>query len=104
MYYYSKKHIAVETTTYGSEFISYFTWVDQIINLQDTIWCIAVPIHQNIYIFGDNKYFVHSGMHPHTKLRKQDTALYFNWDWEAIEYNMAAFYHVSGGDKPYDIL
>ena len=55
-------------------------------------------------MFVDNKYLVDSAIHPHENLYKRHNELYFNQYQGGIEYKMLAFYHVSGGGNPSNIL
>ena len=42
--WYSKKQATVETATYGSEFVAAQICIEQIIDLQNTLWYLGVPI------------------------------------------------------------
>jgi len=68
--WYSKKQATVETATYGSELVSAHLAVDQIVDLQLTLWYLGVPIHEKTYLFRDNKSVVDSSAKPHLKLHK----------------------------------
>jgi len=72
--WYSKKQATVETATYGSEFITNHTWVDQIVNLQTTLQYLKVPIWERSYMFGGNKTVVNSSTILHAKLHKRHNA------------------------------
>jgi hypothetical protein len=56
--WYSKKQATVETATYGSEFISARTCVDQVINLLTSLRYLGVQIRDKIFVFGDNRSMV----------------------------------------------
>ena len=51
---YSKRHRAVETATYQSEFVASKTATEQIIDLRHTLRYVGVPITTKSYFFGDN--------------------------------------------------
>ena len=104
MYWYSKKKNTVKTYTYGYEFFSLCTYVEQVICLWNILQYIDVPNRHKSYMFGYHKYVVDSVTHPYAKLRKYHTALFFHRVWETISYKMFAFYYVSGGDNLYNIL
>ena len=53
--WYSKKMATVETATYGAEFVAAKTCVEQIIDLQNTLRYLGVPINEKSYMFGDNE-------------------------------------------------
>jgi hypothetical protein len=48
--WYSKKQATVKTATYGSEYISARTCVDQIVDLQTTLRYLGIPIRDVSYI------------------------------------------------------
>jgi hypothetical protein len=73
--WYSKKQATVETTTYGSKFITACTCYDQAIDLMLTLCYLHVPICDVSYIFGNNKNIVQSATQPHAKLHKWHSAL-----------------------------
>jgi hypothetical protein len=60
--WFSKEQGAVETATYGSEFMAARLSVEQIKALRDTLRYLGVPLRQTSYMFGDNKSVVDSSM------------------------------------------
>jgi hypothetical protein len=75
--WYSKKQATVETATYGSEFIASRVCVKQIIDLQNTLLYLGVPIRSTSYMFGDNKSVVDTSMQVFAKLHKHYNMLLF---------------------------
>jgi hypothetical protein len=71
MDWYSKKQATVETATFGSEFITARTTIDQIMDLRMTL-------REKSYVFGDNKTVIDASSTPHAKLHKRHNALSFN--------------------------
>jgi hypothetical protein len=65
--WYSKKQAAVETATYGSEFIAARTCVDQIVNLRSYLSYLGVPVNGTSYMIGDNKTVIDGASFPHSK-------------------------------------
>ena len=55
-------------------------------------------------MFGDTKSVFDSAIHLNSKLHKRHIDLSFHRVWEAIEYNVVAFYRVYGIYKPSEIL
>jgi hypothetical protein len=82
--WYSKKQATVETATYGSEYISARTCVDQIVDLRTTLRYLGIPIRDMSYMFGDNESVINSSTQPHSKLHKRHNALSFHHVREAI--------------------
>jgi hypothetical protein len=76
--WFSKKQGSVETATYGSKFMASRICVKQVIDLQLTLWYLGVPIHDQSYMFGDNKAVVNSATKFDAKLHKRHTALSFH--------------------------
>jgi hypothetical protein len=78
MDWYSKKQATVETATFGSEFITARTTINQIVNLRMTLCYLGVPIREKSYVFGDNKTVINALLTPHAKLHKRHNALSFH--------------------------
>ena len=75
---------AVETATYGSEFVAARTCVEQVIDLRNMLHYLGIPVYETSYMFGDNESIVNSSSQVHAKLHKQHTALVFQRVREAI--------------------
>ena len=67
---YSKKQATSETATYGSEFGSGRTCVEQVVDLRNSFRYLGVPVNDISYIFGDNESMINSSSFPHAKLNK----------------------------------
>ena len=102
--WYSKKIATVETSTYGAEFMSARTCVEQLIDLRITLRYLGVPIRKISYMFGDNESVVNSSMHPTSKLHKRHVALSYHLVRAAIASGNFVFSHISGENNPADIL
>jgi hypothetical protein len=102
--WYSKKQATIETATYGNEYISARTCVDQIMDLRTTLWYLSVPIRDMSYMFGDNKSVINSSTQPHSKLHKRHNALSFHCVCEAIASGYVMLTYLPGKFNPADIL
>ncbi|CAJ1935495.1 unnamed protein product [Cylindrotheca closterium] len=102
--FFSKEQSNVETATYGSEFVATQTYVKQIMDLQQTLRYLGVPIKGQSYMFGDNECVVNSSSRPEAKLHKGHVALSFHRVREAVACNMLSFIHIDGVLNPADIL
>ena len=102
--WYAKKQATVETATYGSEYISARTCIEQATDLRITLRYLGVPINEKSYIFGDNKSVVDSSTIPHSKLHKRHNALSFHRVREAIATGAFNMVHMPGDYNPADIL
>ena len=102
--WFSKKQATVETATYGSEFASAKTAVQQITGLRVTLRYLGVPVHGGTFLFGDNESVVKSGSIPHSLLGKRHHGLAYHYTREAIASGMVHFHHLNGEFNPADIL
>ena len=102
--WYSKKQATVEMATYGSEFISARTCINQIVDLRLTLRYLGIPIRDVSYMFGDNKTIIDSSTQPHARLHKRHNALSFHRVREAIASKYVLMMHLSGKANPSDIL
>ena len=102
--WFSKKQGAVETATYGSEFMAARLSVEQIKVLRDTLRYLGVPLRSTSHMFGDNKSVVDSSMRFDAKLHKRHNALSFHKVREAIASRMVIFTHIPGALNAADIL
>jgi hypothetical protein len=102
--WYSKKQATVKTATYGSEYISARTCVNQTVDLQTTLRYLGIPIRDVSYMFGDNKSVINSSTQPHSKLHKRHNALSFHHVCEAIASGYVMLTYLPGKFNPVDIL
>lgn len=102
--WYSKKIATVETATYGAEFASARTCVEQLVDLRNTLRYLGVPLREKSFMFGDNESVVNSSIQPHAKLHKRHNALSFHRVREAIASRVYVFTHIAGENNPADIL
>ena len=94
----------METATYGSEYFSARTCVEQILDLRTTLHYLSVPIRTKSFIFRDNRLVVHSSMTPHAKIHKRHVALSFHFVREVITAKIIGYYFVPGKSNPANIL
>jgi len=102
--WYSKKINTVETATYGAEFASARTCVEQIMEIRTMLLYLGVPLRSKSYMFGDNESVVNSSINPHSRLHKRHTLLSYHFVREAIASGTYVFLHISGENNPADIL
>ena len=102
--WYSKLQSTVETATFGSEYVSARTCVEQLIDLRTTLRYLGVPVHGPSIMFGDNETVVNTASTPHGKLHKRHNALSFHKVRSAIAAKICRFFHIAGKTNPADIL
>ncbi|CAJ1968474.1 unnamed protein product [Cylindrotheca closterium] len=100
----SKEQSTVETATYGSEPAATQTCAKQIMDLQQSLRYLGVPIRGQSYMFGDNESVMNSSSLPEAKLHNQDVALSFHRVREAVAANMLSIIHIDSALNPADIL
>jgi hypothetical protein len=84
MDWYLEKQATVKTATFGSEFITARTTINQIVNLRTTLHYLGIPIQEKSYVFQDNKTVINASLTPHAKLHKRHNALSFHHVQEAV--------------------
>jgi hypothetical protein len=89
---------------FGSEFTAARIAVDQIINLQTTLWYLGVPVHHKSYMFGDNQAVVMNSSIPHSSLNKRHNALSYHSVREMIAAEILGYYWIDGKLNPADIV
>ena len=89
--WYSKNQVAVETSTYGSEFVAAKTSTQQII---DPWKYLGVLINSKSNMFGDNRSVVTSATLPHSTLSKRHNILVSPKVREAIAAKMIDFHRI----------
>ena len=94
----------VESATYGSEFMTAWQAVEQIIDLRYTLCKLGVPIEGPSWLFGDNKAVVTSSTIPHSSLNKRWNAISYHKVCEAVAGGFICFEHISTNQNPADIL
>ena len=101
---YSKRHVTVETATYGSEFVASKTATEQIIDLRHTLRYLGVPIKTKSYLFGDNRSVVPSSTLPHSTLGKRHNIIAYHRVREAIASKIIAYHWIRTGYNLSDML
>lgn len=102
--WFSKKQGAVETATYGSEFMAARTTVETVKALRDELRYLGVPLRTVSYMFGDNESVVNSSMRVDAKIHKRHTILSFHKVRESIAAKIVTFHHLPGSLNVADIL
>jgi len=60
--WYSKKRATSESATYGSEFVSGRTCVEQVVDLRHSCRYFGVSVNDISYVFGDNESMINSSL------------------------------------------
>jgi len=102
--WYSKLQTTAESATFGSEYISGRTCVEQIIDLGLTLRYLGVPINGPSMMFGDNESVINSAAIPHSKMHKRHVALSYHRVRWAVAASIVKIYLIAGKKNPADIL
>jgi len=102
--YFSKKQPLVETATYGSEFMSARQATEQVMDIQNTLQYLGVPVITKLYMFGDNKTVCDSATKPTAKLNKRHAILSYHRVREAVAAGIIALLNIPGKNNPAYIL
>ena len=102
--WWTKLQATVETATFGSEYVSARTCVEQIMDLRLTLRYLGVPVEGPSFMFGDNETVVNTASAPHGRLHKRHNALSFHRVRWAIAAKVVRFHHIAGVTNPADIL
>jgi len=100
----SKKQATSETATYGSEFVSGRTCVEQVVDLRNSFRCLGVPLNDISYIFGDNETMINIPSFPHAKLHKRYNILSYQYFRSMVAAGFIAIHHIPTSCNLADIL
>ena len=104
MVWYSKKQATPETATYGTEFISGRSCIEQIVDLRNTFRYLGVPIHETSYVLGDNEMMINSASIPGAKLQKRHNILSYHYVRSMVSRGFIALHHIRSHNNLSDIL
>ena len=78
MDWYAKKQCTSENaTTYGLEFLAYFTYFKQSIDQKNYVWYLGAQLHEINFSWGDNESMINSATVLEAKLQKRHNILSF---------------------------
>jgi len=102
--WYSKKQATPETATYGAEFSSGRTCVEQTVDLRHSFRYLGVPINKISYVFGDNETMINSSSFPHAKLHKRHNILSYHYVRSMVAAGFIAMHHIPSEANLADVL
>lgn len=83
VYYFSKRQGAIETSTYGAEFMAMKTAVEEVMAVRYMLRCLGVPITKPTTILGDNRSVIINSTVPSSLLKKKHVAISYHMVREA---------------------
>jgi hypothetical protein len=90
--WYSKKQATVETAIDGLDFVAAQICIEEVINAQNTLRYLGVPIRDKSFMFGENKSYVDSSMQLNAKVHKRHTIISFHRVRMAIAADIVTFH------------
>ena len=92
--WYCKKQATAETATYGAEFSSCRTCLEQIIDHRNYLRYLGVPVYKYSLIWGDNESKINSATIPHSKLKKRHNILSFYFVRSVLSQRFTSLKHI----------
>ena len=83
VYFFSKRQGAIETSTYGAEFVAMKTAVEEAMAIRYMLRCLGVKVESPTHIYGDNQGVIQNSTIPDSLLKKKNIALAFHKTREA---------------------
>ena len=102
--WYSKMQATTETATFGAEFISARTCIEQIVDLRNSLRYMGIPINNISYVFGDNKSMIDSASFPDSRLNKRHNILSYHYVRSMVACGHLAVHHVTSASNLADVL
>ena len=83
VFYMAKRQGAIETSTYGAEFIAMKTAVEEVISVRYMLRCLGVRVTKPTHIMGDNRSVILNSTLPSSLLKKKHIAIAYHKTREA---------------------
>ena len=81
--YFSKRQGAIETSTYGAEFIAMKTAVEEVVSVRYMLRCLGVKVSKPTPVLGDNRSVILNSTIPSSLLKKKHIAIAYHKTREA---------------------
>ena len=102
--WYSKKQSRLETSVFGSEFMSMKTAVDTIRGLRYKLRMMGVDLaDEPCYIFGDNMSVIHNTQRPESTLKKKANAICYHAVRESVAMGESLTGYIKSELNPSDL-
>ena len=104
VFYLSKRQGAIETSTYGAEFVAMKTAVEETISIRYMLRCLGVKVETPTYILGDNKGVIQNATIEDSLLKKKHVAIAYHKAREAAASGICHPLWVDGRNNYSDVL
>ena len=86
-----------KTATYGAKFLAGRICIEQVIDLRHSFRYLGAPVHEIIYVFGDNESQIKSSSIPYAKLNRRHNILSYHYVRSMIAKRFINLLHVRSG-------
>ncbi|MGH3055550.1 MAG: Ty1/Copia family ribonuclease HI, partial [Gaiellaceae bacterium] len=100
----SKRQGAVETSTYGAEFLAMRTAVEEAISIRYMLRALGVPITRSTNLYGDNLGVIQNASNPDSSLKKKHTAISYHRVRECVAARIVDPFKILSGENYADML
>ena len=83
VFYFAKRQGAIETSTYGAEFMAMKTAVEEVMSVRYMLRCLGVNVTKPTHILGDNRSVILNATIPSSLLKKKHIAISYHMTREA---------------------
>jgi hypothetical protein len=102
--WYSKRQNTMETSTFGSEYITAKIAVEMVEGLRYKLRMMGIEVSGPMAMFCDNESVVKSSTRPESTLQKKHNAIAYHRVREAQAAKIVAILHIAGTANPADIF
>ena len=102
--WFSKKQATSETATFGAEFVSARTCIEQIVDIRQSFRYLGTRVHDTSYTWGDNEKMIQTSTFPYARLHKRHHILSYHYVRSMIARGFILMQHLAGKDNCADIL
>jgi hypothetical protein len=104
IYWTSKKQMSIETSSFGSEFISLKLCCEYIKGLRYKLQMMGIPCDFPAYIYGDNQSVLANSTKPYSVLKKKSSSIAYHYVREGVSRDEWRTAYVNTHDNVADIL
>ena len=101
---YSKKQSTTDTATYGAEFCAGRSCIEQMVDLQNNLRYLRVPMYDISYMFRDNESMANSATFPYARLHKRHNILSYHYVRSMIARKFISLTHLTFKSNLADIV
>ena len=104
VYWWSKKQTAVETSSFGSEFIAMKQCCEYLRGLRYKLRMMGIPVNGPCYIHGDNQSVLANTTNPGSTLKKKSQSIAYHFVREGVAKDEWRTSYVNTHDNEADLL